>query len=68
MTYPEIIQRIQKPVLNGKGCFAVTLIKIESRCVCMSVSLPTNVRSSRPEVFCIKGVLINLTKFTGKHP
>ena len=24
-------------------------------------------RSSRPEVFCIKGVLRDLTKFTGKH-
>ena len=24
-------------------------------------------RSSRPEVFCKKGVLGNLTKFTGKH-
>ena len=24
-------------------------------------------RSSRPEVFCKKGVLRNLTKFTGKH-
>ena len=23
--------------------------------------------SSRPEVFCRKGVLLNLTKFTGKH-
>ena len=27
----------------------------------------TNVRSSRPEVFCKKGVLRNFTKFTGKH-
>ena len=25
------------------------------------------IRSSRPEVFCKKGVLRNLTKFTGKH-
>ena len=24
-------------------------------------------RSSRPEVFCEKGVLKNFTKFTGKH-
>ena len=24
-------------------------------------------RSSRPEVFCEKGVLRNFTKFTGKH-
>ena len=24
-------------------------------------------RSSRPEVFCKKGVLRNFTKFTGKH-
>ena len=24
-------------------------------------------RSSRPEVFCKKGVVRNLTKFTGKH-
>ena len=26
-----------------------------------------NIRSSRPEVFCKKGVLRNFTKFTGKH-
>ena len=26
-----------------------------------------NVRSSRPEVFCKKGVLRNFAKFTGKH-
>ena len=25
------------------------------------------VKSSRPEVFCKKGVLRNFTKFTGKH-
>ena len=25
-------------------------------------------RSSRPEVFCKKDVLINFVKFTGKHP
>ena len=25
------------------------------------------IRSSRPEVFCKKGVLTNFTKFTGKH-
>ena len=25
-------------------------------------------RSSRPEVFCKKGVLRNFAKFTGKHP
>ena len=27
----------------------------------------TNIFSSRPEVFCKKGVLRNYTKFTGKH-
>ena len=26
-----------------------------------------NIRNSRPEVFCEKGVLRNLAKFTGKH-
>ena len=26
-----------------------------------------NIRSSRPEVFCKKGVLRNFAKFTGKH-
>ena len=26
-----------------------------------------NIRSSHPEVFCQKGVLKNLEKFTGKH-
>ena len=28
---------------------------------------PTHNRSSRPEVFCKKGVLRNFAKFTGKH-
>ena len=28
---------------------------------------PNDYRSSRPEVFCKKGVLKNLAKFTGKH-
>ena len=27
----------------------------------------TNERSSRPEVFCKKGILRNFAKFTGKH-
>ena len=27
----------------------------------------TKIRSSRPEVFCEKGVLRNFAKFTGKH-
>ena len=27
----------------------------------------TEFRSSRPEVFCKKGVLRNFVKFTGKH-
>ena len=31
------------------------------------LSLLSNFRSSRPEVFCQKGVLRNFTKFTGKH-
>ena len=28
---------------------------------------PSDYRSSRPEVFCKKGVFRNFTKFTGKH-
>ena len=28
---------------------------------------PNDYRSSRPEVFCKKGVLRNFAKFTGKH-
>ena len=34
------------------------------------VSIPYNraqIRSSRPEVFCKRGVLRNIAKFTGKH-
>ena len=27
----------------------------------------TYIRSSRPDVFCEKGVLRNFSKFTGKH-
>ena len=31
------------------------------------VNVKPNNRSSRPEVFCEKGVLRNFTKFTGRH-
>ena len=37
------------------------------RLVCEASFLPQNCRSSRPEVFCKKGVLRNLAKLTGKH-
>ena len=37
------------------------------RLVCEASFLPQNCRSSRPEVFCEKGVLRNLAKLTGKH-
>ena len=32
-----------------------------------SMSLSTVAKSSRPDVFCKKGVLRNFAKFTGKH-
>ena len=32
-----------------------------------TLAKPVTCRSSRPEVFCRKGVLRNFTKFTGKH-
>ena len=34
----------------------------------MKASFNTIYRSSRPEVFCKKGVHRNFAKFTGKHP
>ena len=33
----------------------------------VKLSDPSEVKSSRPEVFCRKGVLRNFAKFTGKH-
>ena len=33
----------------------------------LNLAQTTKIRSSRPEVFCKKGVLRNFTKFTGKH-
>ena len=41
-------------ILTGKYDFPTVLLTIN--------------RSSRPEVFCRKGVLKSFTKFTGKHP
>ena len=43
------------------GSFRLNLIWISER------GLKTQSRSSRPEVFCKKGVLRNFTKFIGKH-
>ena len=43
------------------GSFRLNLICISER------GLKTQSRSSRPEVFCKKGVLRNFTKFIGKH-
>ena len=36
--------------------------------LCPKLSFALEYRSSRSEVFCRKGVLRNLAKFTGKHP
>ena len=50
-----------------------TSVKPYFKNVLNSIELPlgcifyTTHRSSLPEVFCKKGVLINFTKFTGKH-
>ena len=33
----------------------------------IQISLFTGKRSSRPDVFCEKGVIRNFVKFTGKH-
>ena len=34
---------------------------------CWRSSMPPSTKSSRPDVFCEKGVLRNFAKFTGKH-
>ena len=36
-------------------------------CICTQVLILVPSRSSRPELFCKKGVLRNFSKFTGKH-
>ena len=46
--------------LELKLCIGIELLKNRYIHILMS-------RSSRPEVFCKKGVLKNLAKFTGKH-
>ena len=51
---------VKKP---GKGLFVNFFIKAATK----KGELFVNIRSSRPEVFCKKGVLRNFTKFTGKH-
>ena len=52
-------------IINAK--FLRTLI-LKNICERLLVKISISVtRSSRPEVFCKKGVLRNLTKFTEKH-
>ena len=46
--------------------FGDVTILYETYFICWRNHDPIN-RSSRPEVFCKKGVLENFTKFTGKH-
>ena len=55
-----------------EGSMAVKLKRkllhnISSNRQCRSFMNVMFARSSRPEVFCKKGALINFTRFTGKH-
>ena len=52
--------------LNNSGC-APELYYLELYWDQMLSVFYSNYRSSRPEVFCKKSVLVNFTKFTGKH-
>ena len=53
-------------------CICYTVINILATCLVKSLinlygTVNQKYRSSRPEVFCEKGVLRNFAKFTGKH-
>ena len=60
-----------KPIYLNKGyLFQNKIYCLEKTCLCFTkikFSKHTLYRSSRPKVFCKKGVLRNLAKFTGKQ-
>ena len=66
-----------KGCMKLNRCFANLLTKLNLKMITTSqvavnknkhdLSMIADIRSSRPEVFCKKGVLRNFTKFTGKH-
>ena len=45
----------------------MTMVFSENDQMTVKIALGKRCRSSRPDVFCKKGVLRNFTKFTGKH-
>ena len=76
-----MLKRLKRYIFNQKylkklsrNCYmcyyfinSYLLKKIYVMLIHLYVSLVSFVRSSRPEVFCKKGVLRNFAKFTGKH-
>ena len=74
MIFREIlVNQIQiHSIFKAKLCddsftFILQKLKAELRCSEQNANVISRFRSSRPEEFCKKGVLINLTKLTGKH-
>ena len=63
-------ENCQPPIFDGSDKLGHTLSVTPFSNKSKSVALKTHFyicRSSRPKVFCKKGVLRNFTKFTGKH-
>ena len=63
MESADILVSIKTEEISGKLTIHIPLPPMFHE-----VTMHINHRSSRPEVFCKKGVLKNFTKFTGKRP
>ena len=55
------------PLVNVKKSSKLFTQNIPPKMLDRLLNTTMKYRSSRPEVFCEKGVLRNFTKFTGKH-
>ena len=68
--FPFVMRSLPKQVLLKQMHLRILQVKIKKICLgpyTHFLKRITQFRSSRLEVFCIKGVLSNFAKFTGKH-
>ena len=61
------MNEIRKTPAMHKRKVLNSCIKTQTQCFLGAFLWKTSCRSTRPEVFCIKGALKNFAKFTGKH-
>ena len=53
--------------LRFSSFFCELVMQLQRVYMTLLLVAPENIRSSRPEMFCKKGVLRNIAKFTGKQ-